>query len=276
MTDSSLIPASVFPDIEKAEVQAWLDMYVAIPADFQQKFDPQILQMEGVSLTRCRAIAFSHFNSVLDLGVSAPATEQLVDALLQCYNEADVHRFVILHNPYAQPAELAEWLKGRGLHPKGAWERICRIEKRTIPSKPAVEGSVELVTSETASEWTSFLEGWYRLPTGPWLAALVGRPGWHHAVLRRSGRIVSARSMFTRSGWAWLGVEAPVPGLMTPSYEEDYALVHALVNEGLRSGVERFVADIEAPAASRDTPAYRNWSELGFAWIYLRQLFVRE
>ena len=61
---------------------------------------------------------------------------------------------------------------------------------------------------------------------------------------------------------------------MTASYAEDAVLVQALVNRGLSQGVESFVADIEAPAASRDTPAYGNWGALVFRCMYLRQLYM--
>ena len=261
-------------EIEHAEVQAWLDMYAAIPAEYRERFKPEIVQVDGVTVTRCRAIPFSHFNAVLDLGVAAPASERTLDAVLACYREAEIPRFTVLHNPYLQPPALREWLEARGLRPRGAWERVFRDAGELTAPPPVVDGTVELVSRGTGEEWAAFLVRLYGLPTGPWLAELVGRPGWTHAVLRREGRIVGARSLFASGGWGWLGVEAPVPGLMAPSYADDQALTYALVREGLRLGVERFAADIEAPSAARDTPAYANWKALGFEWPYLRTHFV--
>ena len=60
-------PSSSIPpmrEIEHAEVQAWLDMYAAVPAEFRERFNPEIVQVDGVTLTRCRAIPFSHFRFV--------------------------------------------------------------------------------------------------------------------------------------------------------------------------------------------------------------------
>lgn len=261
-------------DIEHAEVQAWLDMYAAIPAEFRERFNPEIIQVDGVTLTRCRAIPFSHFNAVLDLGVATPASERTLDAVLACYREAEIPRFTVLHNPHAEPAALPGWLETRGFSRRGSWERVYRPAGEFAAPQPAVDGSVELVSEETGGEWAAFLVRLYGLPTGPWLERLAGRPGWTHAVLRREGRIVAARSLFASGGWGWLGVEAPVPGLMARSYADDHALTYALVREGLRLGVQRFAADIEAPSAARDTPAYANWQALGFAWPYLRTHFV--
>jgi hypothetical protein len=275
MSDSPSAEVELMRAIESAEVGAWLDMYAAIPADFRQRFDPEIMQVQGVTLTRCRAIPFPHFNSVLDLGIAQPATEHTLDGVLDRYREVRIARFTVLHNPHAQPPQLRDWLQARGLRPRGAWERVYRDSGAFTAPEPAAAGSVELVSRETGAEWAGFLVQSYGLPTGPWLERLVGRAGWHHAVLLRGGRIVAARSLFASpGGWAWMGVEAPVPGIMAPSYTDDYALTHALVREGQRMGVTRFAADIEAPSSARDTPAYASWKALGFDWPYSRTLFV--
>lgn len=61
---------------------------------------------------------------------------------------------------------------------------------------------------------------------------------------------------------------------MAPSYADDHVLAHALVRHGLRAGARHFTADIEAPSAARDTPAYASWRALGFDWPYFRTHFV--
>jgi hypothetical protein len=267
--DSSVVTAAT---IERAEVRAWLDMYAAMPADYRERFRPEIINVDGVTLTRCAAIPFMHFNSVLDLGLDTPATESTLDAVLRCY--AGIAKFMILHNPQCEPSSLVEWMEARELQRSGSWERVYR-PAGALPAEPgAPSGAVELVTEETAAEWAGFLDSLYGLPTGPWLRAFAVRPGWTHAMLRREGRIVAARSMFSAGGWGWMGVEAPVPGLMAPSYEDDRALVHALLVKGSTMGVTEFTADIEAPSPTRDTPAYVNWEALGFTIPYSRSHYV--
>jgi hypothetical protein len=263
--------------IETAEARAWLDMYEAVPPDFQRRFNPEIARIGDVVLTRCRAIPFPHFNSVLTLGVSSPATEEQVDEVVAWYRGVEIPRFTVLHNPHCQPAQLTQWLEERGLQSRGGgWERVYRPAGASFTAPPPeVPGSVDFVTPDTAGEWAGFLDARYGLPTGPWLTCLAGRPGWSHAVLRQEGKIVAARSLFrSADGWAWMGVEAPVPGLMAPSYAEDYAVTYTLVREALRSGVEAFVADIEAPSSGRDTPAYARWESLGFTCPYIRRHYV--
>src|SRR5262249_45393175 len=116
-----------------------------------------------------------------------------------------------------------------------------------------------------------FLQGVYRLDTGPWLQALIGRPGWNQYVVRESGRIAGVRCMYVDpTGMAWLGMDGPVPGVMTDDYEPDAALCAAIVADGGTPGVRGFHADIEAPSAGRDTPAYDYFAQLGFTCPYTR------
>jgi hypothetical protein len=274
-TASPALDATLMAAIERAEVGAWIDMYRAAPADYMEAFKPEILDLDGLVLTRCAAIPFVHFNNVLNLGIERPATGDQLDAIGRWYAEAGIDRYTILHNPSASPAELPGMLEARGFTARGAWERIYR--PASAPPIPAADahGTVELVDGDTAGEWAAFLVSVYGMPVGPWLLSFAVRVGWTHAMLRREGRVVAVRSMFTNpDGWAWLGVEAPVPGLMGPTYADDLALDAALVRHGLGNGATDFVADIEAPSPDRDTPAYANWAGLGFGCVYARKQYV--
>ena len=72
-------------------------------------------------------------------------------------------------------------------------------------------------------------------------------------------------------GMAWLGMDGPVPGVMTDDYAPDAALCAAIVADGLALGVRTFHADIEAPSAGMDTPPYDYFGRLGFRRPYTRQ-----
>jgi hypothetical protein len=173
---AAAVPAAEF---EAAEVRAWTDMYAAVPAGYRAQFGPELAQVEGVTLTRCGAIPFSHFNAVLDLGVAAPATERQVDAVLASYAQAGVGRFTVLHSPHSRPPELAEWLRARGCTPRGGWERIYRPTGPLPAPAPAAAGEVEFVSGAAGAEWAGFLVARYGLPTGPgwrrWSIAPAGR-----------------------------------------------------------------------------------------------------
>jgi hypothetical protein len=135
---------------------------------------------------------------------------------------------------------------------------------------------VEEVGREGADEWAEYLQRVYRLEAGPWLHALLGRSGWHQYVAREDGRVVAARCMhLAHDGTAWLGMDGPVPGIMTADHEPDAALCAAIVRDGLARGARRFIADIEARAERMDTPAYAHFGALGFRRPYVRTHYAR-
>lgn len=259
--------------IERAEVNAWLDLYAAAPADFAARQGLSIAAEGDLAWTTCTTIPFIHFNCVKNFGVDSPATESQLDTLLAHYRAVGISRPWFYVNPHTEPSRLRCWLEAHGLQRQGGWERIFR-EAAPLPSEPlfTADGvSVEQVTKATAREWAGFIDNRYRLPTLPWLLALVGRQGWHHYIARRDGAVVAVRSLFIGAdGVAWSGIDAPVPGIMAPSFDLDAVLGEALVRDGLAAGAKLFVADIEAPLEERDGPAYRNYARLGFRIAYFR------
>lgn len=259
--------------IESSELNAWLDLYAAAPADFARQFQLEMLHVQDVTLTRCRTIPFIHFNCVFNLGLPTPASEQQLDQVLALYREANVRSFGLYHHPHCRPTQLLEWFKTRNLRVQGGWDRIYRdnAAPAIAVSPPGDKFRVEKVTGKTAAEWANYIDACYGLPTKPWLLALVERPGWHHYMLRFETRIAAVRSMYIHSdGMAWLGIDAPVPGIMAPSYDLDFQICQAMLRDGINEGVNYFVADIEAPAAKMNTPAYHHFEALGFKRAYFR------
>jgi hypothetical protein len=115
---------------------------------------------------------------------------------------------------------------------------------------------------------------------GDWLAALVGRPGWTHALRHEGGRpdgpVVMTRSLFhDAAGWAWRGIDTPVPGVLAPCVDDDPRLVTKLPTTAADRGARHFVSDIEQPSPRRDTEPCRHGAELGFAAVNRRDLFTR-
>jgi len=145
------------------------------------------------------------------------------------------------------------------------------------PAAFPVDSPVERVDAETADEWSEFMQRASILDTGPWLPLLVGRPGWHHYVARGDdGAVVAARSMFIGGdGLAWLGMDAPVPGIRTGDFCPAAALCEFIVADGVDRVVPFFLADIEAPSPEQDTPACEYFGRLGFSRPYVRAHWAR-
>lgn len=153
------------------------------------------------------------------------------------------------------------------------WDRVYRGNEALADRTDLPVGMrVERVTRASMEEWATFLITMYNLePAKSLLLALVERNGWHHYALCENERIVAARSMYVHGdGMAWWGIEAPVPGFMTPRFDLDYHLSREIIKDGLRLGVKYFVADIEKASAEMNHDGYRNFGAMGFKRAYFR------
>ncbi len=259
--------------LEFAELHAWWDQWEAYPTDLYQKYRFGKHKLGEVVVLTSPVIPFAHFNRVMGLGLTQPATEKELDEILAVFQAENIKRLELHHIPHTQPPQLADWLTTRGLRILSGWERIYRGNEALVDKTEMPKGMrVEKVTYATMEEWAGFLVAWYRLePTKPLLLSLVERKGWHHYALRENERIVAARSMYIhRDGMAWWGIEAPVPGFMTPRFDWDYHLCREIVKDGLQLGARCFVADIEKTDAEMKHEGYRNFAAMGFKRAYFR------
>jgi hypothetical protein len=265
---------------ERIDADSWFDQWSAAPGPVMQALQLASARHGELRMVRS-AVPFSHFNMVLTLGCPAPADDAAFAAIEHFHGARAGVPHWILVNDHTVPADLPQRLRDRGYEPAGQWDRV--VLQQSTPGRWAPFASdCELVNGSNAAEWARFILACYGMPPiiGDWLAALVGRTGWIHALRRESGRpdapIAMTRSLFhDTEGWAWLGIDAPVPGVMAPCFEDDQRLVATLLAAAADRGARHFVSDIEQPSPGRDTEAYRRWGELGFEPAYLRSLFMK-
>jgi hypothetical protein len=265
--------------IELAEMRAWADVYEAAPGEWAVGANQGLREIGGALVLHWGATGRRYFSRAIGLGVTAPAAEHTIDAILGLWDELGIDMFLLQSQPHCMPAEYESWLRERGLEPFDAHDRIVRGGEPADIAPAAPSGRalhVERVDETTLAEWAEFLQRVYRLDTGPWLPELIGRPGWHQFIAREGGEIVGARGMFVGpDGIAWLGMDGPVPGVQHDDYEPDAAICEFIVEYGLAHGARGFIADIEAPSERMDTPAYEYFGRLGFRRPYVRTHWTR-
>jgi hypothetical protein len=267
--DTSPVSQAEAAAIERAEALAWADLYAAAPEDWAERVGLGTRWLGGALVLSWAATGRRYFSRTLGLGVAEPATAEALDEILAAWDEAGIEMFLVQSQPHCRPEEYEDLLRGRGLEPFDRQDRIVRGAEPAVSYESDL--TVEPVELAAADEWADFLQHVYHLDTGPWLQRLVGRAGWYPYVARRDGEVVQARTMhITPERAAWLGMDGPVPGLMTDDYEPDAALCARIVEDGLALGATSFLADIEAPSDAMDTPAYRDFARLGFRRPYTR------
>jgi hypothetical protein len=279
--DTTPVDRATAATFERAEAWAWADIYAAAPAAFAAAAGVGYEEVDGALVLRWAATGRRYFSRAVGLGVQQPATPDAIDRIIAGYERAGISMFLLAAQPHCEPAGYTGWLRERGLEPFDAHDRVVR---GAAPAPPARDGAdtggrrftVERVTSDTAAEWSAFLQRVYQLDTGDWLPHLIERPGWHQYVAREDGELVAARCMaISPDGLAWLGMDGPVPGVHHDDYAPDAALCEHIVRDGLARGARGFVTDIEAPSEAMDTPAYRYFGELGFSRPYTRTHYAR-
>jgi hypothetical protein len=273
--DTSRVDLRAAAAIEAAEARAWADMYAAAPREFAEAAGVSTRTVAGALVMTWAATGRRYFSRTIGLGVVEPASPEALDDVLAGYAAAGIGMFLIPSQPHCQPSGFADWLRQRGLEPFDAQDRVVRggepLDASRAPAASGRELRVERVTPASADEWAAFLQRVYRLDTGAWLQALIDRPGWRQYLVREGREIVAARGMYlTPERVAWVGMDGPVPGLATQDFDPDVALWERIVSEGVAAGAGMFIADIEAPSPTLDSPAYRYFARLGFRRPYAR------
>jgi hypothetical protein len=263
---------------EAAEARAWADLYAAAPADWAAEAGHGTRWFGDTLAIHWAVTGRRNFSRAIGLGVTAPATEADVDDILALWARLGISMCLVQSMPHCAPVAYTDWLRERGLEPFDQQDRIVRTEGATTtgPDRSQRELTVERVGPETAEEWSQFLQRVYRLDTGFWLPLLVDRPGWHQYVAREHGEIVAARGMYVGGdGIAWLGIDGPVPGIMTQDFEPDAAICARIVADGPGLGARTIITDIEQPSPGLDTPSYAYFGALGFSRPYTRTHWAR-
>ena len=270
-------PRSIAIQAELTDIRNWMDTFSAAP--------PPVAAGLGLhagwhgargdlAMTRS-LIPFSHFNMVMNLGCAAEVDDAAFEAIDKLY--AGLGHWVLV-NDHCRPPDLAQTLLARGYQSAGAWDRVILRGARPDLWADHATG-VEQVGTHNMADWSGFICQAYGMPPpiAAWLQAMVGRKGWIHAILRGpSGNVVMARSLFQADeGWAWLGIDAPIPGVMASCFAEDRKVAAALLMHAANAGSHSFVSDIEAPSPTREGPGYDGWRSLGFSPVYLRQVFSK-
>ncbi|WP_428655673.1 hypothetical protein [Runella sp.] len=257
--------------LEKADTDAFAWIYQHLPDSYQQQFGFAMENLGTIRILLCQKIPFRHFTTPQGLGIVEPMTPQQLEDVLQVFEQKGINAFYIHTTPFCEPVDFIEQLVQKGMRRLSSWERIWRSNQPISEPVPLPEETtVEEISPEMANEWADFVDAVYRMNTKPWLLNLIGRAGFHAYVFRKNGKIAATRTMIIQHGNAWLGMDAPVPGVMAPTFEEDFFISQQLVHDGLRRGVKLFSTDIEKPSLLRDTPAYEYWANLGFEIAYLR------
>jgi hypothetical protein len=249
---------------ERIEAEALASATLAAPAAVAAELGLTLFAEGGAVAAFASGVDALALNRVVGLGVGTLASEAQIDRTLGVARERGVRRLFVQVAPTARPDGLAAWLEVRGGQPYNRWVRLWRATSGPLPPTTPTELEVRRVDATRAAELARVVRTAFGMPPAvdPWLAAMVGRPGWEHYAALQRGEVVATAALFASGGYGWLGFAATLPthrGLGAQS---------ALIVERLRRaavlGCAWAFTETAEDLSDRPAPSYRNMRRLGF------------
>jgi hypothetical protein len=221
------------------------------------------------------------FNAVVGLGLVEPATEQMIDDIIDFYKPYGM-KFMVQISPLAQPAELAGWLEARGFKYRDDWVKMYRRpEPPVLGLSPIQAVSTELqVRAVSAGEAEVFadtvMKGFEFPENLSALAALVaagiGRPGWRHYLAYDGQTPVATAGLYVKDGLGWCGYGSTLPAYRRRGAQG--AMFARRIADGIELGCKWLVTETDTETPDRPSPSYRNMARSGFQPAYDRPNYV--
>ena len=256
--------------IEQTEIAAWRDLIDAAPDTFKVTNGLRYKLIGGGLATNFQNEPIPLFNRVIGLGLTEPVTRDVIDKIKKFYSHKE--KYIVHYSSPVKPSNTDSLLKKEGFYLAGSWERIVRgNEPLDQPDTNTNNIEVKRVDEFLQESWVNFLINTYHFNFYAWPRSFALRKGWRHYVALKNDKIVACRSFFiTPQKTVFSGVDAPVPGVMTPDCQPDFAIWKRAIQDCLNDGAILFVADIELPDKEKNKSAYEGFKQLGFHIPYTR------
>lgn len=258
--------AAVTADLERAEIAAFRDVYLAVPVALARGQGFAVVEAGGAVCGVARALSgVRELNRVMGLGVSRPATEADLEEIESVYADT---AFVVALAPAARPAELGELLAARGYAEDYAWMKFSREPAGDLAAASKLR--LERVGPDRADDFGLVAVAGYGMP--PFMAAVIrelpGREGWSCWVAYDGERPVATGALRIAGDSAWLGFAATLPDARGRGAQS--ALLAARVREAAEAGCTTVTTETGVQEPGRPRTSYGNILRAGFAEAYVR------
>jgi GNAT superfamily N-acetyltransferase len=212
-------------------------------------------------------------NRAIGLGLGgAEVTREAIDEIIHLYEQAGVSRYFVHLHPEAQPAGTADWLRARGLEEARGWVKFAR--GRAAP--PAISPGLEVrpATPQDGPAFGRIVADAFDLGEEaiPWLARLIGRPGWHCYMSFAGEEPAGTGVLFVHDGMGWLDFGATAPAFRLRGSQT--ALMHRRIVDALDLGCSVLATETGEAVPGDPQTSYKNIVRMGFEPLYVRKNFA--
>jgi hypothetical protein len=175
-------------------------------------------------------------------------------------------------SPFAQPAQIPEWLAARGFQPGRKWAKMYRGNDPTPATSTKLR--VEIIGEDQADAYADVVLSVFHMPPAyrPLVKGSIGKPGWYHYLAFTEDKPVSAAAMFVNGDVAWLGFATTLKKRRRRGGQS--ALLGRRIADGLALGCKWFVAETEEDTPERPSYSFQNMVRYGFKLAYQQRKYV--
>jgi GNAT superfamily N-acetyltransferase len=258
--------------VEFSEARAYESLMRAAPPAVLERLGMRAVAIGSAVAVVAESITTSlNMNRVIGLGVAEPATEAMLERIVDLYSTLGLP-FGVELGPFAAPEELTDWLRSRRLRRGVATAIHYRVADRVHPSVERV--SVVRARPSDREIVADICCSVFRMPAAAnaLIAGTADHPEWRQWLAYSGSRAVAAALSFVRDGVAWLGWDATLPeyrGLGAQS-----SLIAHRVNDAAEAGCSYVTTETAVNAGAGRDPSYRNYERSGFSLAYERATYI--
>ena len=261
-------------ELEHIELRMYQDMHAAATGDLSARLglNGRVVGSAYASVAGALPASAIAVNICFGLGLEKQANRDDVDEVIRLYAEAGVRRYFVQLHPQAGPKELDGWLTQRGLEKTRGWMMFER--GRDAPAAASTSLTVREAAASDADAFARITCDAFDLGdvAMPWLAALVGRAGWHVFMSFDEETPAGTGVVYVEDDLAYFSFGATAPAYRGRGGQG--ALLRARVVAALDLGC-RTMATCTGEAVPGDPQhSYNNIMKTGFNERYVRRNFV--
>ncbi len=264
-------PETLDLDLERVERDAYADMYRAAPEPVSSSLGLDFRAAADGVLLLCRGIDHIQFNRLAGFGLTQAASATQLDSAIRAFEQANLKNWIVPVPPFA--SDLRQLCVRRGLRPHArSWARFQR--DTSVPLDAPTRLTVRLAKQHEAVAFGATAAKAFGLPAvvGTWLAALVGRLGWHCFLGLDGTEPAATGALYVDGEFAWLGIGATLPEHRRSGGQS--AILAARIAKAAELGCRHLTTETGVPRPGEKGPSFANIQRAGFKIAYVRENFT--
>ena len=215
-------------------------------------------------------------NRVLGLGMEVPVKAEDVESIIRFYEKAGSKRFFVQLSPWVQQQNLPELLQEKGFRYYNNWVKLLRPAAVMLPEISTPLEAVPVTPDQAATYGRIIYDSfdWEDERLIAWLAASVGRPGYHHYLVMHNDRPIAAGALHVMNHYASMALAGTLPeyrGLGAQSL-----LLKTRILQARQLGCDSIISETAEEKPDKPVASFRNMRRVGFEIAYLRRNWIFE